>query len=299
MISKWWWLCRQKFIVSWESSKLLLVHSYTFHTFYTFYIFAYTLPLGLLFSIHRQCFLRFQGIARTQGVPNTFMYFHIILNTWCFLHLLTLEILLTFSHFTLFFFLYLHVVSVVLCTVLMGRQQISLTWIKIPSGRVKRIWPHHTVCGGGIYIHHTGASKDIYTATTHCLNLKVTESRILYLLLNSIHQERPSKKQDKVWSSYIGLVKWHTCDKHHCKVWKEKTTREAGELQHCWKSSQCAFAPQMMKVSILTGPSSTIPPAYLLMCSCFRTALTLYKLWHAVAREQALHHLRGGAHPRP
>ena len=35
------------------------------------------------------------------------------------------------------------------------------------------------------------------------------------------------------------------------------------------------------------------------MCSCFRTALTLYKLWHAVAREQALHHLRGGAHPRP
>ena len=105
MIVKWWWLQRQKFIVSWESSKLLLVHSYTFHTFYTFYIFAYTLPLGLLFSIHRQCFLRFQGIARTQGVPNTFMYFHIILNIWCFLHLLTLEILLTFSHFTLFIFL--------------------------------------------------------------------------------------------------------------------------------------------------------------------------------------------------
>ena len=103
MISKWWWLCRQKFIVSWESSKLLLVHSYTFHTFhtsYTFYTFTYTLPLGLLFSIHRQCFLRFQGIVRTQGVPNTFMYFHIILNIWCFLHLLTLEILLTFSHFT-------------------------------------------------------------------------------------------------------------------------------------------------------------------------------------------------------
>ena len=157
-----------------------------------------TLPLGLLFSIHRQCFLRFQGIARTQGVPNTFMYFHIILNTWCFLHLLTLEILLTFSHFTLFIFLLYRLC----CTVLMGRQQISLTWIKIPSGRVKRIWPHHTVCGGGIYIHHTGASKDIYTATTHCLNLKVTESRIFSLLLNSINQERPSRKQDKVWSPY-------------------------------------------------------------------------------------------------
>ena len=106
------------------------------------------------------------------------------------------------SYILKFYIIYFSVVSVVLCRVLMGRQQISLTWIKIPSGRVKRIWPHHTVCGGGIYIHHTGASKDIYTATTHCLNLKVTESRILYLLLNSIHQERPSRKQDKVWSPY-------------------------------------------------------------------------------------------------
>ena len=102
------------------------------------------------------------------------------------------------SYIFTFYIIYFSVVSVVLCRVLMGRQQISLTWIKIPSGRVKRIWPHHTVCGGGIYIHHTGASKDIYTATTHCLNLKVTESRIFSLLLNSINQERPSRKQDKV-----------------------------------------------------------------------------------------------------
>ena len=75
------------------------------------------------------------------------------------------------SYIFTFYIIYFSVVSVVLCTVLMGRQQISLTWIKIPSGRVKRIWPHHTVCAGGIYISTTQGRVKIYIPPPHIVSI--------------------------------------------------------------------------------------------------------------------------------